>query len=308
MSGCDGVVLAECHTTGESRTICSRCKLETQQMTRESSRLFFYSAPGGECDNMIVVLKLVTNLIIGNNFGVEVKGSAESSMGKLAKKKCWQASSRWTTWELSGHCGWAGALQRGARDSLSEIRQGTHRGVRNWRRGGSDSTPWRKRNTNTDKILKEEWRPPLMDETGKQLEKKKMDRNARRLWRCVQKDRSKESWANNCWSGQGGVAKDGEATFSPAKKCPEGAFNRRWALRKSVFGSLERGHTPSIAYLWRATHHSGTVEGFVYLLIFPSFLVDFHQECMFPSSGVIRASWSRLVIFNGLHVQRKNTF
>ena len=35
---------------------------------------------------MIVVLKLVTNLVKENNFGVEVKGSAESSMGKLAKK------------------------------------------------------------------------------------------------------------------------------------------------------------------------------------------------------------------------------
>ena len=72
--------------------------------------------------------------------------------------------------------------------------------------------------------------------------------------------------------------------------------------------ALERGHTPSIAHPRRATHHSGTVEGFAHLLIFPSFLVDSQQERMFPTPGAIRASRSRLAIFNGLHAQRKNTF
>ena len=32
-----------------------------------------YSAPGGGCDNMILELKLTTNLVQGNGFGVEVK-------------------------------------------------------------------------------------------------------------------------------------------------------------------------------------------------------------------------------------------
>ena len=79
-----------------------------------------------------------------------------------------------------------------------------------------------------------------MDETGKQLEKKKWTEMHDVFEDVCRRDWSKESWANNCWSGQGAVAKNGEATFSPAKKCPEAAFNRRWALRKSVFGSLER--------------------------------------------------------------------
>ena len=37
-----------------------------------------YSALGG-CDEMIVVLQLITNLVKGNNFEVEVKGLTESS-------------------------------------------------------------------------------------------------------------------------------------------------------------------------------------------------------------------------------------
>ena len=34
----------------------------------------------------------------------------------------------------------------------------------------------------------------------------------------LQKDRCKESWAKNCWSGQGGVAKDGAGTSSQQRR------------------------------------------------------------------------------------------
>ena len=43
-----------------------------------------YSAHGGECDNVIVVLKLVTNLVKENTFGAEVNGLTQNSKGKLA--------------------------------------------------------------------------------------------------------------------------------------------------------------------------------------------------------------------------------
>ena len=87
-----------------------------------------------------------------------------------------------------------------------------------------------------------------MDETGKQLEKKKWT-EMHDVFEDVCRKMGVKKVGQIIASGQGGVAKDGEATFSPAKKCPEAAFNRSWALRKSVFGSLERGHTPSIAFL-----------------------------------------------------------
>ena len=52
-------------------------------MTRYSSWL--YSVPGGECDNMNVVLKLIINLATGNNFGVEVKVLTEICKSRLAE-------------------------------------------------------------------------------------------------------------------------------------------------------------------------------------------------------------------------------
>ena len=56
-----------------------------------------------------------------------------------------------------------------------------------------------------------------------------------RLNRSVQEDGSKESWAHNCWSGQSGVAKDGEGNFFSAETGLEAAFNRRSALRESLW-------------------------------------------------------------------------
>ena len=48
---------------------------------------FFFSAPGGECDNMIVVLKLVTNLMKRNNFWGGGQGLGREQHGKVGKKK-----------------------------------------------------------------------------------------------------------------------------------------------------------------------------------------------------------------------------
>ena len=52
-------------------------------MTRWSSPAD--SAPGGECDNVIVVLKLITHLVEGNNFRVENNSLTESSKSRLAE-------------------------------------------------------------------------------------------------------------------------------------------------------------------------------------------------------------------------------
>ena len=77
---------AERHTTRRKPNHLLTLQIGDTADDQRVFQAFFHSAPGGECDNMIVVLKLVTNLIKGNNFGVEVKGSAESSRGKLTKK------------------------------------------------------------------------------------------------------------------------------------------------------------------------------------------------------------------------------
>ena len=61
---------------GGSQTASSRCRSETQLTTK------WFTWLAGECDNMIVVLKLITNLVKGNKFGVGVKGLIESSKGQ----------------------------------------------------------------------------------------------------------------------------------------------------------------------------------------------------------------------------------
>ena len=68
---------------------------------------------GGECDNKIVVLKLITNLVEGNNFGVEVKGLSESSKSRLA-----EALATFISIDDVRALVTMGELGRGARDSF----------------------------------------------------------------------------------------------------------------------------------------------------------------------------------------------
>ena len=44
-----------------------------------------YGATDGECDHLICILMLVTNLMKGNKLGVVVKGSADRSENRLAE-------------------------------------------------------------------------------------------------------------------------------------------------------------------------------------------------------------------------------
>ena len=55
-------------------------------MTKQSSQLTMHLVMG--CDNMIVVLKLITNLVEGSKFGVEVKVLTESSRYKHVCEHC----------------------------------------------------------------------------------------------------------------------------------------------------------------------------------------------------------------------------
>ena len=89
-----GVVLAECHPTGGSWTACSRCKLETQLV----DQLVFpaNSATGGQCDNMIVVLKLIAIQFESNQFWSGGQGMAESSKIRLAAALANLEYSVWT--------------------------------------------------------------------------------------------------------------------------------------------------------------------------------------------------------------------
>ena len=73
---------AECHTTDSSRTACSRCRWDT---ANDQIVFLAYSAFGEACGNIIVVLKLITNLMKGNNFGVGVKSLTASSKSRLAE-------------------------------------------------------------------------------------------------------------------------------------------------------------------------------------------------------------------------------
>ena len=79
-----------------------------------------------------------------------------------------------------------------------------------------------------------------------QLEKKSGP-NSRKVKRNVQEDERKESWAKNCWFGQGSVAKNGEGTFLLSK---EGScFHQKCGIAGVSLGNLERGRAQSIAYL-----------------------------------------------------------
>ena len=74
--------LAECHNVGDSQTAYSHCRLET---ANEQVVFPAYSAPDGDCDIMICVSKLATNLVKGNKFGVKVKGLTGDSREKPAE-------------------------------------------------------------------------------------------------------------------------------------------------------------------------------------------------------------------------------
>ena len=84
-----------------------------------------YSAPGGQCDNMIVVLTLVTNPVNGNKLGAKARATLISVE---------------TVRVLPGHYGLAGAVSRSARNGLADIQQAIHRGVCDRRRRGPDSS------------------------------------------------------------------------------------------------------------------------------------------------------------------------
>ena len=63
-----------------------------------------YSAPSGECDNMICVLKLVTNLVNGNELDVKAKGLTEDRREKSWRKRylSGQHQSMKSPWVSSG--------------------------------------------------------------------------------------------------------------------------------------------------------------------------------------------------------------
>ena len=82
---------------------------------------------------------------------------------------------------------------------------------------------------------------------------KEVDRNARKVERSVQEDRSKGSRAKNCWSGQSSLEKDGEVTW----KGLEAAFNRRSELRESPLDWSVDIHKTLRIYQERR----GTIEG-----------------------------------------------
>ena len=78
-----------------------------------------YSAPGAACDGMIVVLKLITNLVKGNSFGVRVQSLAEGGESRLA-----EALATLTSVDNAGAVVTMGELGRdksGARNSLSKV-------------------------------------------------------------------------------------------------------------------------------------------------------------------------------------------
>ena len=130
-----------------------------------------------------------------------------------------------------------------------------------------------------------------------------MDRNARKVKRSVQEDRSKESCAKTSWLS--GVAKDGEGTFLSAQQRRERELDSTAGRHCESLSWKPSVDIPKVLRIREERHV--TVEGSEDSYV--SFdRVGVQRVCMSPPSGAIRAFPSRLVILMRLHAQRVKIF
>ena len=155
---------------------------------------------------MIVVLKLFTNVVEGNSFGVRVKSRTESSKSRLV-----EALTTFISIDNAGALVIVGELGRYKEVHEIVFPKLDKKYIVACVIEGEKVLPLRPEERGTQILFgttyqfpRTTWGPPLMD-WGRRVEK-----HARKFEMSVQKDGSPEGWSQNCWIGQFGVAEVGK--------------------------------------------------------------------------------------------------